>query len=39
MINPRLRTLFLLQEFLQQREKDVQVRIGKRDSVRVDREP
>ncbi len=28
MINPRLRTLFLLQEFLQQREKDVQVRIG-----------
>src|SRR5271157_1382736 len=28
LINPRLRTLFLLQEFLQQREKDVQVRIG-----------
>jgi putative hemolysin len=28
MINPRLRTLFLLQEFLQQREKDVQVRVG-----------
>jgi putative hemolysin len=28
MINPRLRTLFLLQEFLQQREKDVQIRIG-----------
>jgi putative hemolysin len=28
MINPRLRTLFLLQEFLQQRDKDVQVRIG-----------
>ena len=29
MINPKLRTLFLLQEFLQQREKNVQVRIGK----------
>jgi len=29
LINPRLRTLFLLQEFLQQREKDVQVRIGR----------
>jgi putative hemolysin len=29
MINPKLRTLFLLQEFLQQREKSVQVRIGK----------
>jgi putative hemolysin len=29
MIHPRLRTLFLLQEFLQQREKRVQVRIGK----------
>ncbi len=28
LINPRLRTLFLLQEFLQQREKEVQVRIG-----------
>jgi putative hemolysin len=28
LINPRLRTLFLLQEFLQQREKDVKVRIG-----------
>jgi putative hemolysin len=28
LINPRLRTLFLLQEFLQHREKDVQVRIG-----------
>lgn len=28
LINPRLRTLFLLQEFLQQREKNVQVRIG-----------
>ena len=28
LINPRLRTLFLLQEFLQQREKDLQVRIG-----------
>jgi putative hemolysin len=28
LINPKLRTLFLLQEFLQQREKDVQVRIG-----------
>lgn len=28
MINPKLRTLFLLQEFLEQREKDVQVRIG-----------
>jgi putative hemolysin len=28
LINPRLRTLFLLQEFLQQREKDVRVRIG-----------
>ena len=28
LINPRLRTLFLLQEFLQQRGKDVQVRIG-----------
>jgi putative hemolysin len=29
LINPRLRTLFLLAEFLQQREKNVQVRIGK----------
>ena len=29
LINPRLRTLFLLQEFLQQRGKRVQVRIGK----------
>jgi putative hemolysin len=29
LINPRLRTLFLLQEFLQQRGKQVQVRIGK----------
>jgi len=29
LIHPRLRTLFLLQEFLQQREKDVRVRIGK----------
>ena len=29
LINPRLRTLFLLQEFLQQGEKDVQVRIGR----------
>src|SRR5450755_1690755 len=29
MINPKLRTLFLLQEFLQQREKSVEVRIGK----------
>ena len=29
LINPRLRTLFLLQEFLQQREKNIQVRIGK----------
>lgn len=28
LINPKLRTLFLLQEFLQQREKDVQIRIG-----------
>ncbi|HKM86196.1 MAG TPA: GNAT family N-acyltransferase [Terriglobales bacterium] len=28
LINPRLRTLFLLQEFLQQRDKNVQVRIG-----------
>ncbi len=28
LINPRLRTLFLLQEFLQQHEKDVQIRIG-----------
>ena len=28
LINQRLRTLFLLQEFLQQREKDVQIRIG-----------
>ncbi len=28
LINPKLRTLFLLQEFLQQREKDVHVRIG-----------
>ncbi len=28
LINPRLRTLFLLQEFLQQREKEVKVRIG-----------
>jgi putative hemolysin len=29
LIHPRLRTLFLLQEFLQQREKDVRIRIGK----------
>jgi putative hemolysin len=29
LIHPRLRTLFLLQEFLQQREKNVHVRIGK----------
>ncbi len=29
LINPRLRTLFLLGEFLQQREKSVQIRIGK----------
>ncbi len=29
LINPRLRTLFLLGEFLQQREKNVQIRIGK----------
>ncbi len=29
LINPKLRTLFLLQEFLQQREKSVQARIGK----------
>lgn len=29
LIHPRLRTLFLLQEFLQQREKRVRVRIGK----------
>ena len=29
LIHPRLRTLFLLQEFLQQRAKQVQVRIGK----------
>jgi putative hemolysin len=29
LINPKLRTLFLLQEFLQQREKNVRVRIGK----------
>jgi hypothetical protein len=29
LINPKLRTLFLLQEFLQQREKNVQVCIGK----------
>lgn len=28
LINPKLRTLFLLQEFLQQRDKHVQVRIG-----------
>ncbi len=28
LVNPRLRTLFLLQEFLQQREKNVKVRIG-----------
>jgi putative hemolysin len=28
LINPRLRTLFLLQEFLQQRGKDVRARIG-----------
>jgi putative hemolysin len=28
LINPRLRTLFLLQEFLQQRGKDLRVRIG-----------
>jgi putative hemolysin len=29
LINPRLRPLFLLQEFLQQREKSVEIRIGK----------
>jgi len=29
LVHPRLRTIFLLQEFLQQREKDVQIRIGK----------
>jgi putative hemolysin len=29
LIHPRLRTLFLLQEFLQQREKKVRIRIGK----------
>jgi putative hemolysin len=29
LINPWLRTLFLLQEFMQQREKNVQIRIGK----------
>lgn len=29
LINPHFRTLFLLQEFLQQREKQVRVRIGK----------
>jgi putative hemolysin len=29
LLDPRLRTLFLLQEFLQQREKNVQIRIGK----------
>ena len=29
LINPRLRTLFLLQEFLQQREKQVRIRVGK----------
>jgi putative hemolysin len=29
LINPRLRTLFLLQEFLQHRDKNVQIRIGK----------
>ena len=28
LVNPRLRTLFLLQEFLQQRKKNVKVRIG-----------
>jgi putative hemolysin len=28
LVHPRLRTLFLLQEFLQQRNKDVQIRIG-----------
>ncbi len=28
LINPRLRTLFLLQEFLDQRDKNVQIRIG-----------
>jgi putative hemolysin len=28
MINPKLRTLFLLQEFLEQRGKDVRIRIG-----------
>ncbi len=28
LINPRLRTLFLLQEFLQHREKNVKIRIG-----------
>jgi len=29
LIHPRLRTLFLLQEFLQQREREVRVRVGK----------
>jgi putative hemolysin len=29
LIHPRLRTLFLLQEFLQQQDKSVQIRIGK----------
>ncbi len=29
LINPRFRTLFLLQEFLQQREKNVRIRVGK----------
>ena len=29
LIHPRLRTLFLLQEFLQQREKRIRVRVGK----------
>jgi len=29
LINPRLRTLFLLQEFLQHRDKNVHIRIGK----------
>ncbi|MGB8012898.1 MAG: GNAT family N-acyltransferase [Terriglobales bacterium] len=29
LINPKLRTLFLLQEFLQQRDKNLQIRIGK----------
>ncbi len=29
LINPRLRTLFLLQEFLQQREANLEIRVGK----------